>query len=231
VSAPVIQLEAVHKRYEAGGSAVHALRAVDLEIDRGEFVAVMGPSGSGKTTLLEILGCLSRLTSGCYRLRGAPLDGLSDAELARLRGREIGFVFQAFNLLPRLSLLQNVELPLVYQRVARAERRERALAALARVGLAERAHHRPGQSSGGERQRCAIARAFVTRPTLLLGDEPTGNLDSERGAQILALLEGLHAEGSTVVVVTHDPAIGERAARRIQIRDGRVEGDSGRRAT
>lgn len=227
MSAPAIALHDLHKRYEAGGNAVHALRGIDLEIGRGEFVAVMGPSGSGKTTLLEILGCLSRPSAGRYRLDGTDLDAFGEAELARLRGREIGFVFQAFNLLPRLSLLENVQLPLLYQRVAGGERRERAREALARVGLDHRAAHRPGQCSGGERQRAAIARALVTRPMLLLGDEPTGNLDSERGAEILALLEGLYTEGATVVVVTHDPAIGERAPRRIRIRDGRIEDDTG----
>lgn len=230
MSAPVIALEGVHKRYDAGRNAVHALRDVDLEIDRGEFVAVMGPSGSGKTTLLEILGCLSRPSAGIYRLEGKALDALGEAELARLRGREIGFVFQAFNLLPRLSLEENVQLPLLYQGVPRSARRDRAREALARVGLEARGRHRPGQCSGGERQRAAIARALVTRPTLVLGDEPTGNLDTERGGEILALLEALHAEGATVVLVTHDPAIGARAARRIHIRDGGIEDDTGRAA-
>jgi len=225
VSAPVIALEGVHKHYAAGGQDVHALRGIDLEIERGEFVAVMGPSGSGKTTLLEILGCLSRPSAGRYALDGAPLDGLGEEALARLRGRTIGFVFQAFNLLPRLTLAENVELPLVYQRVRRAERRERALDALSRVGLAHRAAHRPARVSGGERQRAAIARALVVRPTLLLGDEPTGNLDSETGGEVLDLLSGIHAEGGTVVVVTHDASIAARAARRVRIRDGRIEDD------
>jgi putative ABC transport system ATP-binding protein len=190
----------------------------------------MGPSGSGKTTLLEILGCLSRPSAGRYRLGGTPLDAFREGDLARVRGRAIGFVFQAFNLLPRLSLLENVQLPLLYQRVPRGERRARARAALERVGLGERVLHRPGQCSGGERQRAAIARALVTRPALILGDEPTGNLDTERGGEILALLEGLHAEGATVVVVTHDPQIGARAPRQLRIRDGRIEHDSGRPA-
>jgi putative ABC transport system ATP-binding protein len=228
VTAPVIALEGVHKHYVAAGQDVHALRGVDLEIGRGEFVAVMGPSGSGKTTLLEILGCLSRPSAGRYALEGQALDTLGEEQLARLRGRTIGFIFQAFNLLPRLTLAENVELPLLYQRVRRAERRERALAALARVGLAHRAAHRPARVSGGERQRAAIARALVVRPTLLLGDEPTGNLDSETGREILDLLSGLHDEGATVVVVTHDASIAERAARQLRIRDGRVEADSGR---
>jgi putative ABC transport system ATP-binding protein len=230
VSAPVIALEGVHKHYAAGGQDVHALRGVDLEIGQGEFVAVMGPSGSGKTTLLEILGCLSRPSAGSYRFRGDALDALGEPELARLRGRTIGFIFQAFNLLPRLTLAENVELPLLYQRVARAERRARAREALARVGLAHRASHRPAHVSGGERQRAAIARALVTRPSLLLGDEPTGNLDSETGGEILDLLGQIHADGGTVVVVTHDASIAERAARRLRIRDGRIAADTGRRA-
>jgi putative ABC transport system ATP-binding protein len=225
VSAPVIALRDVHKHYAAGGQDVHALRGVDLEIARGEFVAVMGPSGSGKTTLLEILGCLSRPTSGSYALQGTALDSIGEEELARLRGRTIGFIFQAFNLLPRLTLAENVELPLLYQRVRRAVRRERALAALARVGLAHRAEHRPVHVSGGERQRAAIARALVVSPSLVLGDEPTGNLDSETGGGILDLLGAIHAEGGTVVVVTHDASIAERAARRDRIRDGRIEED------
>jgi putative ABC transport system ATP-binding protein len=227
VSAPVIELDGVHKRYAAGGQDVHALRGVDLRIARGEFVAVMGPSGSGKTTLLEILGCLSRPSAGRYRLDGSELDALGEEQLARLRGRTIGFIFQAFNLLPRLTLAENVELPLLYQRAPRAERRERALGALARVGLAHRATHRPAHVSGGERQRAAIARALVVNPTLLLGDEPTGNLDSETGREILDLLAAIHEDGGTVVVVTHDPSIAGRAARRLRIRDGRIEADTG----
>jgi putative ABC transport system ATP-binding protein len=226
VSAPVIALADVHKHYPGAGQDVHALRGIDLEIGRGEFVAIMGPSGSGKTTLLEILGCLSQPSAGTYRFGGTPLGALGEAELARLRGRDIGFVFQAFNLLPRLSLVENVQLPLVYQRVPRAERRARAMEALARVGLEHRARHRPNHVSGGERQRAAIARALVTRPTLLLGDEPTGNLDSDTGRGILELLAALHGEGATVVVVTHDASIAERAGRRLRIRDGRIAADT-----
>jgi putative ABC transport system ATP-binding protein len=225
VTAPVIALRDVHKHYTAGGQDVHALRGVDLEIAAGEFVAVMGPSGSGKTTLLEILGCLSRPTSGSYELEGTALAAIGEEALARVRGRTIGFIFQAFNLLPRLTLAENVELPLLYQRVRRTARRERALAALARVGLAHRAQHRPVHVSGGERQRAAIARALVVEPSLVLGDEPTGNLDSETGGGILDLLGAIHAEGGTVVVVTHDASIAERAARRVRIRDGRIEED------
>jgi putative ABC transport system ATP-binding protein len=226
VSAPVIALADVHKHYPGAGQDVHALRGIDLEIRRGEFVAIMGPSGSGKTTLLEILGCLSQPSAGTYRFGGTPLGDLGEADLARLRGRDIGFVFQAFNLLPRLSLAENVQLPLVYQRVPRAERRARALEALARVGLDHRARHRPSHVSGGERQRAAIARALVTRPTLLLGDEPTGNLDTDTGGGILELLAALHREGATVVVVTHDASIAERAGRQLRIRDGRIEADT-----
>jgi putative ABC transport system ATP-binding protein len=225
VSAPVIALAEVHKHYAAGGQDVHALRGIDLEIAAGEFVAVMGPSGSGKTTLLEILGCLSRPSSGSYRLAGTALDAIGEEALARLRGRTIGFIFQAFNLLPRLTLVENVELPLLYQRVARGERRERALASLERVGLAHRANHRPVHVSGGERQRAAIARALVVSPSLVLGDEPTGNLDTDTGRSILDLLATIHAEGGTVVLVTHDPSIAARAARVLRIRDGRIEAD------
>jgi putative ABC transport system ATP-binding protein len=225
VSAPVIALRDVHKHYAAGGQDVHALRGIDLEIAAGEFVAVMGPSGSGKTTLLEILGCLSRPSSGSYTLQGTALEDIGEEDLARVRGRTIGFIFQAFNLLPRLTLAENVELPLLYQRVKRADRRERALGALARVGLAHRAHHRPVHVSGGERQRAAIARALVVSPSLVLGDEPTGNLDSETGSGILDLLGAIHGEGGTVVVVTHDASIAARAARCLRIRDGRIEAD------
>jgi putative ABC transport system ATP-binding protein len=227
VSAAVIALQAVHKHYVTAGQDVHALRGIDLEIQRGEFLAIMGPSGSGKTTLLEILGCLSRPSAGSYRFEGSALDELGEQDLARVRGRQIGFIFQAFNLLPRLSLAENVELPLLYQRVPRAERRRRALEALGRVGLGHRALHRPNHVSGGERQRAAIARALVTQPTLVLGDEPTGNLDSETGAEILALLAEIHRAGATLVVVTHDASIAARARRTLRIRDGRVEGEAG----
>ena len=226
----MIALRDVHKHYAAGGQDVHALRGIDLEIAAGEFVAVMGPSGSGKTTLLEILGCLSRPSSGSYTLQGTALEDIGEEDLARVRGRTIGFIFQAFNLLPRLTLAENVELPLLYQRVKRADRRERALGALARVGLAHRAHHRPVHVSGGERQRAAIARALVVSPSLVLGDEPTGNLDSETGNGILDLLGAIHGEGGTVVVVTHDASIAARAARCLRIRDGRIEEDVRRNA-
>jgi putative ABC transport system ATP-binding protein len=215
----------VHKRYAIGETEVHALRGLDLEIGRGEYVSVMGPSGSGKSTLLEILGCLSRPSAGRYWLDGVAVDEVGADGLAKLRGESIGFVFQAFNLLPRLTLLENVALPLLYRGVPRATRRERALAALSRVSLEHRAAHRPGEVSGGERQRAAIARALVNQPKLVLADEPTGNLDSAHGREILALIEAIHADGATVVIVTHDPTIGARPPRRIGIRDGEIESD------
>jgi putative ABC transport system ATP-binding protein len=222
---PVIALAGVHKHYVTGRLDVHALRGIDLLIRLGEFVAIMGPSGSGKTTLMEILGCLSRPSAGRYRMNGRDVDGIDADGLARLRGEQIGFVFQSFNLLPRLQVVENVELPLAYRAVPRAERRRRALASLERVGLGQRARHLPTEISGGERQRVAIARALVNRPSLLLADEPTGNLDSQTGGEILGLLRSVHAEGNTVVLVTHDPAIGARAQRRLWLRDGLVERD------
>jgi putative ABC transport system ATP-binding protein len=223
--APVIALDGVSKSYESGRFAVHALREVTLSVERGELVAIMGPSGSGKTTLMEILGCLLQPSAGEYRLNGRPVQAISPDGLAELRGRDIGFVFQSFNLLPRLSALDNVELPLTYRGVGRRERHARAAAALDRVGLGQRLRHRPAELSGGERQRVAIARALVGRPSLILADEPTGNLDSQTGTEILDLLCGLQAEGNTVVMVTHDPRIGARVERRVDLRDGRVERD------
>ena len=224
----LISLQAIHMVYRLGELEVRALRGIDLVIESGEFVAIMGPSGSGKTTLMEILGCLSRPTSGHYYLNGRRADEISADGLAQLRGEEIGFVFQSFNLLPRLSVAENVELPLSYRGVARRERRERAHAALERVGLAHRASHHPNTLSGGERQRVAVARALVNRPSLVLADEPTGNLDSKIGGEILALLDAIHEEGNTVVIVTHDPSVGERVPRRLEICDGRIESDETR---
>jgi len=222
---PVIELEQVHKIYEAGKVSVHALRGIDLRIERGEFVSLMGPSGSGKTTLLEILGCLSNPSRGRYRLGGRNVEQIDADGLAQLRGEEIGFVFQSFNLLPRLSVLENVELPLSYRGVSRRQRRERARESLERVGLGHRALHRPNEISGGECQRVAMARALVNRPSLVLADEPTGNLDTKTGNEILALLEAAYAEGNTVVIVTHDPRIGEMARRRLSIQDGQIAED------
>ena len=231
MTAPVIELEDIHKSYDVGAASVQALHGIDLRIERGEYLAVMGPSGSGKTTLLEILGCLSAPTSGSFRMNGRPTDALDSDALARLRGEEIGFVFQSFNLLPRQSLVENVELPLVYRRVARRVRRARALEALDQVGLAHRARHLPGAVSGGERQRTAVARALVNHPSLLLADEPTGNLDTATGREILELLGRVHADGNTVIVVTHDPDIGDAAPRRLWLHDGAIAEDrSGARA-
>ena len=221
----VIDLDGVHKIYDTGDVEVHALKGIDLKIRSGEFLAIMGPSGSGKTTLMEVMGCLSHPTKGRYLLNGRNVEEIDGDGLARLRGEEIGFVFQSFNLLPRLSAAENVELPLTYRGVARRERQERVLASLERVGLAHRASHLPGAMSGGERQRVAVARALVNDPTLVLADEPTGNLDSATGAEIISLLRRIHDEGNTVVVVTHDPAVGEQAARRLELHDGRIETD------
>ena len=223
--ARLIELRGVHKHYATGEADVHALRGIDLEIAHGELVAIVGPSGSGKTTLMELLGCLSRPSAGSYHLNGEAVDALSSDALARVRGREIGFVFQAFNLLPRLSLTENVGLPLLYQGVPRRERHARALAALTKVGLDHRAEHRPNQVSGGERQRAAIARALVNTPPLVLADEPTGNLDTSSGRVVLDLLFEMNAAGATVVIVSHDPLIAARTRRRIEIRDGAIEQD------
>jgi putative ABC transport system ATP-binding protein len=226
--APVIRLDEVHKHYATGTLDVHALRGIDLTIQAGEFVAIMGPSGSGKTTLMEIIGCLSRPTSGRYELSGRAVDEIDPDGLARIRGEEIGFVFQSFNLLPRLTVAENVELPLSYRGVGRRERRARSLAALERVGLSDRSRHLPGEISGGERQRVAIARALVNHPALVLADEPTGNLDTLTGDEILGLLHAIHAEGRTVVIVTHDPKIGGQARRQLWIHDGQIETDASR---
>jgi putative ABC transport system ATP-binding protein len=225
---PAILLEDVHKHYSVGKVDVHALRGVDLRIRAGEFVSIMGPSGSGKTTLMEIMGCLSRPSSGRFRLGGRDVEEIDPDGLARLRGSEIGFVFQSFNLLPRLTAAENAELPLSYAGVPRRARRRRALEALERVGLGHRARHLPNELSGGERQRVAIARALVNEPSLVLADEPTGNLDTGTGDEILALLDALHRDGATLVIVTHDPRIGERAERRLGIRDGLVARDETR---
>jgi putative ABC transport system ATP-binding protein len=220
---PIIRLVQVHKVYDSGDNAVHALRGVDLEVARGEYIALMGPSGSGKSTLMNVLGCLDVPTSGAYYLDGTEVSELSSRQLARIRNEKVGFVFQSFNLLPRASIVRNVELPMLYAGVGRRERRERALAALARVGLADRAKNVPSKLSGGQRQRVAIARALVNAPAILLADEPTGNLDTKTGQEILAVFDELQTKGHTVLIVTHDPNVAARARRIIQIVDGLVE--------
>jgi putative ABC transport system ATP-binding protein len=223
--APVIELRGVQKVYRMGAVEVAALRGIDLRVAAGEMVAVMGPSGSGKSTLMNILGCLDRPTAGEYVLAGRPVADLSDDALAEVRNRTVGFVFQNYNLLPRLTALQNVELPLVYRGEPSRRRRERALAELARVGLADRVHHLPAQLSGGQQQRVSIARALAGSPQVLLADEPTGNLDSRSGAEVMALLQELHRAGVTVVVVTHDERIARHCRRIVRVADGRLVGD------
>jgi putative ABC transport system ATP-binding protein len=222
----VIEMADVRRVYHMGDQDVRALDGVSFEVRRGDFVAVMGASGSGKSTLLNLLGCLDTPTSGQYWLRGQPVANLDDDALAEIRNREIGFVFQSFNLLERLTATQNVELPLVYGRVPPAERREHALATLKLVGLADRASHRPNQLSGGQRQRVAIARALVHGPAMLLADEPTGNLDSESSAEIMELIARLHEQGNTILVVTHDEDVARRANRVVRMHDGRIVGDA-----
>jgi len=219
----MIRLTGVHKVYDAGETAVLALRGIDLAISPGEYIALMGPSGSGKSTLMHILGCLDVPTQGEYFLDGTPVSGLSSRALAGIRNRKVGFVFQSFNLLPRATILRNVELPMLYAGVSRHERRERALAALTRVGLADRAKALPTQLSGGQKQRVAIARALVNDPPIVLADEPTGNLDSKTGQEILAIFDGLQREGHTVLLVTHDAAIAAHAHRIVRMVDGLID--------
>ena len=218
----LIQLTGVTKTYDSGENAVQALKGVDLSIGRGEFVSIIGPSGSGKSTLMHILGCLDSPSEGRYWLDGEDVAAMSGGQLARIRNRKLGFVFQTFNLLPRASVLKNVELPLLYAGMDSDERRARSVAALERVGLANRAKHRPGQLSGGQRQRVAIARALVNNPSLILADEPTGNLDQKTGGDIITLFEELSAAGQTIIIVTHDPAIAAKTQRRIKIVDGLI---------
>ncbi len=221
---PIIELIDLHKVYRVGTEFVHALRGVSLAIYENEYVAIMGQSGSGKSTLMNILGCLDVLTQGTYRLGNQNVSKLSQTKLARIRGRQIGFVFQSFELLGRTTALKNVELPLTYTRTR--HRRQRALEALRRVNLLDRAHHHPNQLSGGQKQRVAIARALAQQPAIILADEPTGNLDSVTGAEIMAIFDSLHAEGQTIIVVTHEDDIARHCRRVIKLRDGQVVSDS-----
>ena len=221
----LIRLESICRHYEMGSETVHALRGVSLSIDRGEYVAIMGPSGSGKSTLMNLLGCLDTPSSGTYELNGHNVSEMDDDELADIRNREIGFVFQTFHLIPRSSALRNVELPLIYAGVDVGERREVALGALNDVGLGDRVNHKPNEMSGGQRQRVAIARALVNRPSILLADEPTGNLDTRTGDEILELFKSLSAKGNTLLVVTHEENVARHARRIIRIRDGLVASD------
>jgi putative ABC transport system ATP-binding protein len=218
----LIQLEQVCKTYDSGENAVQALRGVDVAIGRGEFASIIGPSGSGKSTLMHILGCLDTPSSGKYWLDGEDVAELSSRALAKIRNQKIGFIFQTFNLLPRATILKNVELPLLYAGIGGRERRERALEALKRVGLEKRFKHRPNELSGGQRQRVAVARALVNTPSLILADEPTGNLDQKTGSDIINIFEELAAQDETIILVTHDPAIASRTHRRITIVDGEI---------
>jgi putative ABC transport system ATP-binding protein len=224
-SGVVIKTEALTKVYEMGAEQVHALSGVDLEIRKGEYVAIMGPSGSGKSTLMNLIGCLDSPSSGKYWLAGRLVSDLDDDELAYIRNKEIGFVFQTFNLLPRATALHNVELPLIYNGTPAEERIEKAKKALERVDLMDRMTHKPNELSGGQRQRVAIARALVNSPSIVLGDEPTGNLDSKTGEEIMALFENLHKQGNTIILVTHENDIAQHAHRIIHIRDGKVASD------
>ena len=220
-----LSLRDVVKTYDMGTVQVQALRGVSLDIARNEYVSIMGPSGSGKSTLMHVIGCLDVPTSGTYTLKGRMVADMSENQLAEIRNEQIGFVFQTFNLIPRVSIFQNVELPLVYAGVSKGERRRRAAAAIERVGLADRMKHKPNELSGGQRQRVAIARALVCNPSIILADEPTGNLDSRTGAEIMSILDGLHAAGQTIILVTHEDYIAKHALRTIRLRDGLIESD------
>jgi putative ABC transport system ATP-binding protein len=219
----LIEVRDLWKVYEMGHEQVQALRGVDLQIEKGEYVAIMGPSGSGKSTLMNLIGCLDTPSKGAYFLNGAPVANLNDDELARIRNKEIGFVFQTFNLLPRATALHNVELPLIYNGTSREDRRGKAVRAMEVVGLLDRMTHKPNELSGGQRQRVAIARALVNNPSIILADEPTGNLDTATGMEIMTLLENLHRAGNTLIVVTHEYDIAKFADRIIHLRDGRIE--------
>ena len=224
-TSPVIRFRDVYRIYEMGDQSLHALDGVDMDIARNEYMAIVGASGSGKSTMMNIIGCLDRATRGDYLLEGEPVGGMNETELARIRNREIGFVFQSFNLLSRASALKNVMQPLVYRGMPRAERRQTAAVALERVGLGDRLDARPNELSGGQRQRVAIARALVGKPAILLADEPTGNLDSRTSQEIMALIDQVHDEGQTVIMVTHEPDIAAHCRRVIRLEDGRIESD------
>ncbi len=221
----IINIEHIAKIYQVGTEEVHALRDVSLRIDKNEYVAIMGPSGSGKSTLMNMLGCLDTPTSGIYQFNSMNVSEMSDNELAKIRNKEIGFVFQTFNLLARSDTVHNVELPLIYAGIKYHERRERAEQALIEVGLKDRMHHKPNELSGGQRQRVAIARALVTKPSIILADEPTGNLDSKTGEEIMTVFREIHSKGNTIILVTHEEYIAENAARIVRLKDGLVESD------
>lgn len=227
----LIRFDKISRRYQMGGETIHALREVTLTITRGEYVAIMGPSGSGKSTLMNLIGCLDTPTSGTYHLNGVDVSDMDDNELADVRNREIGFVFQTFNLLARSTALHNVELPLIYSGVNADERRRIALEAIENVGLTDRMHHKPNELSGGQRQRVAVARALVNKPSILLADEPTGNLDSQTGEEIMALFEQLSQKGNTIILVTHEEDIARHARRILRIRDGLIASDEQRGAS
>jgi putative ABC transport system ATP-binding protein len=221
----IINIEHIAKVYQVGSEEVHALRDVSVKIDKNEYVAIMGPSGSGKSTLMNMLGCLDTPTSGIYDFKSFSVSDMTDNELARIRNQEIGFVFQTFNLLARSDAIHNVELPLIYAGIASAERKERAKQALVDVGLSDRMHHKPNELSGGQRQRVAIARALVSNPAIILADEPTGNLDSKTGEEIMGLFHEIHEKGNTIILVTHEEYIAEHALRIVRLKDGLIEKD------